>query len=208
MTIICHRGIWNTHREQNTLQSFKNAFDKGYGVELDVRDYNSNIVISHDPPAGNDHIYLNQVLGLFSDCCFNDQLIAINIKSDGILKSIQELLATFNITQYFTFDMSIPETIQYKKQGIKYFTRYSEYEKEPILIEQAVGIWYDCFYDNNISYDKLNQFIDMKKNICIVSAELHNRDNKEQWKKIHEYSRFKELMICTDLPQEAKEYFI
>ena len=29
MKIICHRGFWHDHQDQNTIKAFKNAFDKG-----------------------------------------------------------------------------------------------------------------------------------------------------------------------------------
>ena len=57
MKIICHRGFWKKEQEQNTVSSFINAYSMGFGVELDVRDSNSEIVISHDPPKKKDNLF-------------------------------------------------------------------------------------------------------------------------------------------------------
>ena len=36
--------------KKNTLSAFTRAFDNGFGVETDLRDYNGTLVISHDVP--------------------------------------------------------------------------------------------------------------------------------------------------------------
>ena len=53
--IIDHRGEWCTSSNQaentalqNSKVSFLRSFQKGRGVEFDVRDYNGDLVISHD----------------------------------------------------------------------------------------------------------------------------------------------------------------
>ena len=35
--------------EQNTKISFERAIDNKFGIEMDLRDCNGNIIISHDP---------------------------------------------------------------------------------------------------------------------------------------------------------------
>ena len=50
--ILAHRGIWNEIVEQNTMIAFKRAFERKIGIETDIRDYNGEIVISHDIPSG------------------------------------------------------------------------------------------------------------------------------------------------------------
>ena len=51
MTSLAHRGLWAEADERNTLAAFRDAFAHGWGVELDVRDLDGALVISHDPPA-------------------------------------------------------------------------------------------------------------------------------------------------------------
>ena len=49
VNIICHRGFWKKKSEQNKIISIKKAIDKYYGIEIDLRDSNNEIIISHDP---------------------------------------------------------------------------------------------------------------------------------------------------------------
>ena len=51
MKIISHRGLWRTVNEQNSLTAFSKSFSHGFGIELDVRDFNNEILISHDMPS-------------------------------------------------------------------------------------------------------------------------------------------------------------
>ena len=54
LEIIAHRGLWqdtknpNDKSAQNTLKAFERAFEGGFGVETDLRDFAGQIVISHD----------------------------------------------------------------------------------------------------------------------------------------------------------------
>ena len=47
-------------------------------------------------------------------------MLALNIKSDGISEILKKTLKKYSIKNYFVFDMSVPELIQYKKK-IKFF---------------------------------------------------------------------------------------
>ena len=53
MKIISHRGIWKNKKDQNRISSLIKSLNLGYGIEFDVRDFNSEIVISHDIPNKN-----------------------------------------------------------------------------------------------------------------------------------------------------------
>ena len=53
LKIIAHRGFWLEKSEQNSLKAFKKAFENGFGVETDVRDFNGELVISHDIATKN-----------------------------------------------------------------------------------------------------------------------------------------------------------
>tara|TARA_B100000315_G_C14581435_1_gene590700 strand:- start:1422 stop:1997 length:576 start_codon:yes stop_codon:yes gene_type:complete len=189
------------------MGSFAKAFSFGFGVELDVRDYNSKIIISHDPPNSNKQIYLDELFNLYMNHNYNDLFLAINIKSDGIGQMLNDLLAQYSISNYFIFDMSIPETVRYNHYGLKYFTRMSEYETEPVLVDNASGIWIDAF--DTLWYSELDllKIIQNKKTLCIVSSELHGRDYINQWSIIKNLNNYERLFLCTDIPTEAEKYF-
>ena len=46
--ILAHRGYWSEKNQQNSFQSFKDALDKGFGIETDFRDHDGKIFVSHD----------------------------------------------------------------------------------------------------------------------------------------------------------------
>ena len=206
MEILCHRGCWKNKNEQNTWASFKKALELNFGIETDVRDKGNKLVISHDPPSG-ESILFEDFIKLFSQYRSASQSLAINIKSDGLAQEIKKLIKHYKIYNYFTFDMSIPEMIKYKKSSLNYFSTLSEYEKEITMSSNSKGIWLDAFESEWYNQAYIDKLIKTVNKICIVSAELHNRDNKEQWEQLRKYSQNAKIMLCTDQPGKAKEYF-
>ena len=87
-----------------------------------------------------------------------------------------ELLGKYGINNYFTFDMSVPQMIEYSEMNIRFFTRQSEYEKNPVMYDQAAGVWIDAFFDDSWITEKLLQdHLTNGKKVCIVSPDLHKR---------------------------------
>lgn len=205
MKILSHRGFWKNSDEKNKFSSFERTIKNGFGTETDLRDYNGEIVISHDIP-NNNVLNLDHIFSLFSDL---ELTLALNIKSDGLQKILKKKLVEFNITDYFVFDMSIPDTLNYIKNGFKVFIRQSEYESNLFYYDLIDGIWLDCFED--IWYDKnfLLSHLNKNKKVCIVSADLHGRDRFHHWNIINSWdiTKSENLLICTDYPEEAKIFF-
>ena len=203
MNILCHRGAWKSENEKNTILAFSNALNLKHGFESDVRDYNSSLVISHDI-ADKNSILFEEVLKLLKNdkYCF-----AINIKSDGLVYKLKKLLNDYDIKNYFTFDMSIPQMLLYKNADLKYFTRQSEFEKKPALYENSDGIWIDSFYsDDWITSELIINHLKNKKKVCIVSPELHGRSPELLWSLLKQIED-SNLYICTDLVLQAEEFF-
>jgi len=55
------------------------------------------------------------------------------------------LLAAYKITNYFVFDMAVPDGIIYARLNMTTYTRQSEYESVPPFYELAEGVWLDEF---------------------------------------------------------------
>ena len=109
MNIIAHRGCWKIKGEQNTLQAFKKAFEMGFGVETDFRDLSGQLVISHDLPSHGNFIHIEQFIDLYCDFKKNDIVLAINIKSDGLQKLVEDFIKTGKIENYFEEEFSWPK---------------------------------------------------------------------------------------------------
>ena len=198
--ILAHRGFWKSVEEKNQKVAFERAFDFGFGIETDLRDVCGKIVISHDMPKG-DEITFEEVLKIMNG---RNLPLALNIKADGQAKEIQRLLEKYNHTNYFTFDMSIPEMVFQHKVGLKVFTGLSDIITQPIMFEEAEGIWLDCFNSDWFDSSDILKLLDKGKKVCIVSPDLHKREYKNIWQK---YINVGGIMLCTDFPLEAKEYF-
>jgi hypothetical protein len=211
MEILSHRGYWKTQSEKNTMVSFERSFSLGFGTETDLRDLNGNLVISHDIPSleMKDLITAEEFFKLYKSIG-NNLPLALNIKSDGLQEKLLYLINKYEIENYFVFDMSVPDTIGYFKKGLKVFTRQSEYEEHPAFLTESEGVWMDEFNSHWITQAAINIHIKNDKKVCIVSPELHKREKITEWvnyKGVSELIPINKLMLCTDLPEEAKEYF-
>ncbi|MDJ0557324.1 MAG: hypothetical protein QNJ68_23325 [Microcoleaceae cyanobacterium MO_207.B10] len=208
MKFLSHRGVWKTKSEQNTLAAFEKSFMGGFGCELDIRDHEGQLVISHDLTKAP-YLLLETVFNCYQtvNC---DLPIAINIKADGLQVLLKELIDKYSIRNYFAFDMSVPDTLGYEKNQLKFFTRHSEYEPYPALYEQAEGVWLDCFQSDWWNIKDVEKHLQQDKLIALVSPELHKREYQnvwEIWRKIELEFATDNLMLCTDFPAAAQEFF-
>lgn len=205
MQIISHRGCWTIPEEKNSLKSLYNSVKSGFGCETDIRDFDSSLVISHDI-SNKSNISFNSVLNLFKN---NDLLLAINIKADGLQDLLHIALDNYNISNYFVFDMSVPDTKGYINMGLNVFCRQSEYEPFIPFYKDIKGIWLDAFEQIWYTSEIINNHLINGKKVCIVSAELHKRDHLEHWNFIKSFDFIADnnLILCTDYPQEAIEFF-
>ena len=207
MKIISHRGYWHTIPEKNSMAAFELSFALGFGIETDVRDFDGRPVISHDL-ASVECPSLEAMLELHKR--INPSLpLALNIKADGLQDSLSVLLARYQVENYFVFDMSIPDTLAYRKAGIRYFTRESEYEPTPALYDQASGVWMDCFLDDWIADSHISRHLQAGKQVCLVSPELHRREHQPFWDRLVQMpsAASENLILCTDYPEKAREQF-
>jgi hypothetical protein len=205
LKILSHRGYWKTHEEKNTEIAFRRSFELGFGIETDVRDLNGELVISHDPPIGNEMLF-EQFLQIYSEY-YKSLTIALNIKADGLQIMLKKLLKKYSVNNYFVFDMAVPDGLVYINQCLKVFTRHSEYEMSPSFYEEAQGIWLDCFNADWIDEEEILKHLNNNKHVCIVSPELHKRGYESVWGKYKNISQSDNLMLCTDFPEDARLFF-
>lgn len=208
MIVLSHRGYWTATRPKNSLPAFEASFDLGFGTETDFRDSYQTLVISHDPaPAG-----AMPAADFFAALASRDRTlpIAVNIKADGLQHLLKEALATHGVENYFLFDMSVPDAIVSLRAGLRIFTRQSDVETEPHLYRDSAGVWMDAFHDDRwLTPDAISQHLDAGKEVCLVSPELHGRPHLGFWERLLASGIHLRpgLMICSDLPGEARTFF-
>lgn len=203
--ILSHRGYWKTPDQRNTLEAFEHSFSLGFGTETDVRDACGRLVISHDMPSGNE-ISLEDLLKIRRR--FNQHLpLALNVKCDGMQAALQIQMA--GAENYFLFDMSVPDSLVTSRSGLRYFSRQSELEPTPILLDRADGVWMDMFYGDWVTEDSIRVHLEHGRRVCLVSPELHKRSYDSFWRTVAtwELVRSESLMLCTDFPEEARAFF-
>lgn len=205
--ILSHRGVWSSKVSQNSVTSFKEASKAGFGIELDVRDFMGELVVSHDVPVGKPPSF-RHVLEELKCVNFSGHL-AINVKSDGLISLLAdlELLSEF---KHFFFDMTIPELRHYKSADMKFAVRVSELEDISVsrrLLGADPIFWLDSFYSDwwlDLDWD---QMFDVGETVFVVSPELHGRKPQVVWGKVVSWIlEGRNVGICTDFPEKFLEH--
>lgn len=207
MKILAHRGYWGKDVANNSPAALRAAPEHGYGFESDIRDYMGELVISHNIADANCQ-KAEEVFKLLSE--YGDKYcFAINIKADGTKDLLMDALERNGLHNYFCFDMSGPQMIEFREKGLTYFTRQSEVEPSPIMYEDAKGVWIDGFFGEDwITEDLLKAHIANGKTVCLVSPDLHKREYMEFWSRLKAYNLdFEKVMLCTDYLDEATAFF-
>lgn len=216
MRVLSHRGWWRSTSEKNTETAFRRSFDARCGTETDVRDMDGVLVISHDPPRSEaSPLPFDAFLDIYVDSGAHDRglPLALNIKADGLASALEDELRRRGVDRHaFVFDMSVPDMRSYVAGGLDVFTRHSELEPAPALYKASRGVWLDAFHDEAwIAPEILEGHLAAGKSVCIVSPELHGREPTDFWRRLRDWIRHRGggdgLMMCTDLPAEAKEVF-
>lgn len=185
--------IYVSHRI-NSRDDLKNTPSE-YGVEIDVRDYGDQLILSHDP----------YILGeSFEEYLANyhHKFIILNIKSERIEPQIIKLLEKYKISDYFFLDSSFPMIYSLSKAGERNIAlRYSEWESlESVLlmVNKVNWVWIDSFDNFSLSPAHYNILKEKGFKICIVSPELQQQPEKiEVYGKYMLENHIIPDMICT-----------
>ncbi|HTB63400.1 MAG TPA: hypothetical protein VK737_07400 [Opitutales bacterium] len=207
MQFLAHRGFWEQPEEKNSPAALRRALAGGYGVETDFRDFDRRLVIAHDP-AGAEAQAAAEFFALYAELKCTAPL-ALNIKADGLRTMLKTLLQTHGIKNYFCFDMSAPEMLCYAREGLRFFTRESEIEPAPALYAEAAGVWVDIFRGEWVQPHDVEKHLTAGKQVALVSPELHKRPHLEFWIRLRDagLGRRDGVMLCTDHPRAAEEFF-
>lgn len=207
MQILSHRGYWKKTGEKNMPVAFMRSFELGFGTETDLRDLAGELVVAHDPPKAS-AFRAEQMLALHAKAD-PTLTLALNIKADGLQDMVRDMLERFEISDAFVFDMAVPDTVHWLNTGVPVFSRQSDVEHDPLFYEDAAGIWLDGFRSDWWDRDVIAKHLDAGKRVCIVSPDLHRRAHEPVWERLAgwDVSCHKDILICTDFPETAKEFF-
>jgi hypothetical protein len=164
------------------------AVDTLHGVEIDVRDRGSRLILAHDPFC--DGVDFDEFLNHYR----HDTLI-VNIKSEGIEdRVLREIEASGNVNDFFFLDCSFPMIRRLSLSGERRLSlRLSEFESVETILRMAEGVswvWIDCFTKNPLNNEIYSALRAADLKICIVSPELQGRsisDIPEYRQSLNEY---------------------
>lgn len=174
-SLVCNT-LFIAHRI-NKLEELE-TIDKIFGVELDLRDdwTNNKIMISHDPfVKGEDfETYISKYKG---------QTIILNVKSERVELKCLELIARYNIQDYFFLDSSFPMIylLNTKHSNNNIACRFSEFEPIELYLsnrKMTQWIWVDCFTIQPLTNKIYCRIKELGGKICIVSPELQGQPEK------------------------------
>lgn len=178
----------------NTLTQL-HSLDHQFGVELDLRDQGTELILQHDPFKTGE---------LFSDYCkeFKHKFMILNIKSERIEHQVLKVLKDHDINNYFFLDSSFPMTYTLIQEGEQNVAlRYSEYEGLDTILNlqgKAKWVWVDCFHKFPISKDVAAKIKEAGFKLCLVSPELQSRPQEmETYTQIIKEQSIEFDAICT-----------
>ncbi len=208
MQILAHRGCWGNRVPRNSEKALRQALESGFGFESDVRDYQGRMVISHNI-ADETSPKAEQIFSWLHD--FGDRYtFAVNIKADGLKEILRDYVQKYEIARYFLFDMSVPQMVEFADMGLRFFTRRSEVEPTPVMLDKAAGVWIDGFWSTEwITEAVLAGYLDDGKEVCLVSPDLHGKtDYSIFWDRLRGMDLdMSHMLLCTDHPLEARKFF-
>ena len=186
-----------------------NSIPSSVGIEFDVRAYNSDLIVSHDPFIKG--VKLKTFLEKNTD-----RLCAINIKEEGIERDVIEISKNLGVKNFFLFDVNFPQVFKLANEYKKHLClRISEFEK-PLLSEVnelCTYLWIDTFGgDFWISKEQIKYLKKLQFNLCFVSPELHRPVVKKQIEFAKNFKNNIELFdekdtICTKDYKIYSEYW-
>tara|TARA_X000000368_G_scaffold416197_1_gene409595 strand:+ start:1590 stop:2183 length:594 start_codon:yes stop_codon:yes gene_type:complete len=197
--MIIDKTILIKHRI-NSIEDLDNVSNQ-YGIEIDIRIYNNEIILNHEPFESG--VSFENFLQHFKH-----SFLIINMKCDGPEEIIIKKLEEKSIKNFFFLDCSIPRTVNLIKNDCnKISIRYSKYEPLEFVMKfrnKVDWVWIDCFDKFKLSEE---DYKTIKKHfkICLVSPELqeHPIEMIDEFKKLSKNMKFD--AICTKYPELWKE---
>ena len=203
--IVCHRGMWRTQNQQNTVEACIKAVESGFGVEIDLRLVEGELVMIHDHGQVDESRKFENLLINLKKQRMNEPLF-LDMKEMGMGEKIQNLLRKYEYDNYFLFNQATPDFITQSQIGLKVFTRVSEYEQLNDNIKSlAHGVCLDLFKETSSLSDYLSMV--SLKDVLLISPELHKRPHDSFWEILKKLEYPSRIFLCTDHPEEARKFF-
>lgn len=153
------------------------------GAEIDIRYHNDELILDHDPFSHHKDYLVT--LKEFMSKFHKNNLLILNIKSEGIEKRCIDLMREFNFSNWFFLDLSMPYFVKYSFEAFNsrdpmfnknnLAVRFSD--EEPIeyaasFANKAAWVWVDIFKKSVLCKQNIIKLKSLGFKICLVSPEL------------------------------------
>ena len=171
MEIVIHRV--NNVKTLNKIQP-------KYGIEIDIRSHNSNLILSHDPYKKGESLdsFLNE---------YKHGTLVLNIKEAGIEDDVINSVKNSNVKNFFLLDVEFPYIFgKMNSKNNKVAIRYSHYESINTLknfIGKFNWVWIDTIKTFPLDLESI-KVLNLFKS-CFVCPERWGRPNE-----IHAYKKY------------------
>ncbi len=181
----------------NSIKKLKST-PFNFGVEIDLRSEKNKIYLHHDPFKKG--VSFEKWIKYYKH-----KIIVLNVKEEGLEKSILKILKKYRINNFFFHDQTF-STLLKNMSKTKVSVRYSEFEdlkNIKYLFKKIKWIWIDNFSGIKLE-KKFYSYLKRKKvKICLVSPELVKKSRVSEVKKIILYlkkNNFTIDAVCTKKP--------
>ena len=187
----------------NSIKKLKST-PFNFGVEIDLRSEKNKIYLHHDPFKKG--VSFEKWIKYYKH-----KIIVLNVKEEGLEKSILKILKKYRINNFFFHDQTF-STLLKNMSKTKVSVRYSEFEdlkNIKYLFKKIKWIWIDNFSVIKLE-KKFYSYLKRKKvKICLVSPELVKKSRISEVKKIILYlkkNNFTIDAVCTKKPDLWTSY--
>lgn len=196
MELIAHR--------KNTIAELE-ATPTHYGVEVDIRSYDDQLIIHHDPFVKGESF--EKWLA-----AYRHGTLILNVKEEGLEQRLIELMKSHQIEDYFFLDQSFPFLVKWSRLGEhRCAVRVSEFESVETALSLAGKVdwvWVDCFTHFPLREDEAFHLQEAGFKLCLVSPELQGRDAATEipeLKKLLAARNIHPAAVCTKVPDLWKD---
>ena len=172
-----------------------------FGVEVDIRSSDIELIVSHDPfgPGTSFSKWLEY---------YNHNFLIVNVKEDGLERFVLDLLAEYKVKKFFFLDQSIPSLFKFSDNWSEFCcARVSDVESVETVLNLKVGwVWFDS-HTGDWSYlqEAFKKLSGLNVKKCLVSPELQRPNSESELlvlKKFIDDSAFDFNAVCTKYPQK------
>lgn len=141
-----------------------------FGVEIDIRTYGKDLILSHDPFKKGDKLedYLSE---------YKHGTLILNIKESGIENNVLSLIQRYNIKNYFLLDVEFPYIFSASKKNFENIAiRFSEVESINTVMNfkgLVNWVWIDTFTKLPLDQNSINVLKHFKT--CLVCPDRWDR---------------------------------